>query len=533
MEDLFDEEQTRQVAYFPTELSKEGNRLRNKLIDNIRLPYVNKKNRISGGKLDYENVVNMAKGKIDEDELKAIYAEYEMTYNQLANSVNEYNKNPPPPKEKELTDEEKFKKKLDKLIVFDASYGNCESQTGFEKIVKSWPGLKSKTIEEWYDIYFNGIHSSPGWYINTSHSNKDISYTVYKSPNKRAKLAERLGLNLTKEEIYNEFDENEEISKSFPKKENKQYYLHKVWQPNSYIVDLMQSGKFIYLIAININTRYAYAKVMNREFSGNNGVTKYGTDRLKSATDYLRCLKSMIRSNEEIDDPDYKNMKSVIPMRVQYLTGDAEKAFGSEEAQSFYASHNIIWIECKRLRKGVYDNFYYNDPNQAPYVKRNQFRTDPMHSSLAIIDRFIRTLRDMAYNAEIGVIEPKDMKVLLELYNNAPHKTLSYYAGRETTPKEVQLKPELEKWIIRRVCQENFNIKKRDGFHINVNDPVKVYNEKDLLQKRRTLIQPGLYYVAGFEDGYYVIYNPDNLDDVQDMPRYRIAPAYVRKYRIT
>lgn len=31
----------------------------------------------------------------------------------------------------------------------------------------------------------------------------------------------------------------------------------------------MQSGKFIYLIAINVNTRYAYAEVMNQSFSVN------------------------------------------------------------------------------------------------------------------------------------------------------------------------------------------------------------------------------------------------------------------------
>lgn len=462
-----EEQKRKQVAYFPTELSKEANRFRNNLIENIKMPYFSK-GRIIGGKLEKEDVIKKAKNKLSKEELDAIYAEYSMTYDQIAESVTDYNIKPPEGP-KEIPDEQLFEKKLQELIVLDASYGNCISQTQFEKTVNKWPGKNSRPIEEWYSIYNNGVHSSPGWFLNTHHNSKDISYTVYKSPNKRAKLAERLGLELSYQDILDEFDETEEISSYFPLEENKKYYLHKVWKPNTYLIDLMQSGKFIYLIAINVNTRYAYAEVMNQSFSVNEGETRYGTDRLKATPEFLSCLSKMMNNN--------------VPMIVKYLTGDSEKSFGSETAKNFYSEHKIKWIPTKRLKKGTYHRFYYDDPNQSASVRRNMNHTDPLHSSLGIIDRFIRTLRDMAYNSKIAIIEPNDMDVLVELYNNAPHKTLSYYAGRQTTPKEVQLKPELEMWIMRRICQENFNVKKRDGFHININEPVKVYNEKDVLQK--------------------------------------------------
>ena len=60
---------------------------------------------------------------------------------------------------------------------------------------------------------------------------------------------------------------------------------------------------------------------------------------------------------------------------------------------------------------------------------RRRQKKDPMHSSLGIIDRVIRTLRDMAYNIKADVITPEIMEELVSQYNNAPHKTLLKLAG--------------------------------------------------------------------------------------------------------
>ena len=50
------------------------------------------------------------------------------------------------------------------------------------------------------------------------------------------------------------------------------------------------------------------------------------------------------------------------------------------------------------------------------------------------------------------------MIYIVDLYNNAPHDTLSKFACQLVSPNEVDSKPELEEFIVRRIQQENFNI---------------------------------------------------------------------------
>ena len=150
-------------------------------------------------------------------------------------------------------------------------------------------------------------------------------------------------------------------------------------------------------------------------------------------------------------------------------------------------------------------------------------KTEPLHSSLGIVDRVIRTLRDMAYNVEIDVIQPAEMKRLVELYNNSPHTTLSYYAGEQISPLMAQNDSVLEKFIMRRICQENFNVKSQDGYKIPMGEIVKVYNNFDKFDKRRSVIQPGNYYVSDYKNGLYEITDYDT-NDTQLLPRARIQP---------
>ena len=164
------------------------------------------------------------------------------------------------------------------------------------------------------------------------------------------------------------------------------------------------------------------------------------------------------------------------------------------------------------MNMGVYPDFMSREQKQA--------KTDPMHGSLGILDRVIRTLRDMAYNMQVGIIKPGIMKELVNQYNNAPHKTLSKYAGMEVTPKMVQDDKELEEFIVRRICQQNYEIMHRPGFKLDEGTSVKVYNEKDSMMKRRSIIQPGRFTVKGFKNGLYQVADANNK--IQLIPRYKI-----------
>ena len=287
----------------------------------------------------------------------------------------------------------------------------------------------------------------------------------------------------------------------FPLKQNvKKYALHKVASRNTYLIDLMFEQKFVYLVAININTRYLFVELMNKVINPNKNA--YGNKNTKTTAKYIRCLENMMING----------------MSVNYLSGDSEKCFTSNDAQNFYFANNITFIPVERLNK-TQNVFRVNQHT----MSNAKLRTIPNHNSLGIIDRVIRTIRDMAYHMEVNVITPQIMPDIVLQYNSAPHQTLSYYAGFDVSPKMVNDDAELENYIVRKICQENYNIKSQYGFDLAKGTKVKIYNEKDPMIKRRSLIQPGDFEVDAFTNGMYRIKNTNNNKIIM-LPRTKIAP---------
>ena len=257
----------------------------------------------------------------------------------------------------------------------------------------------------------------------------------------------------------------------------------------------MYCDQLLYIIAININTRYLYAELLNYRV----GQNAYSHRSLRSKQSVLKAFKKMQDRG----------------LKANYLSGDAEKAFLSlANDEEIKEVAGIKWIPVKRLLMGHYPYFM-------PNMRKRQ-KKDPMHNSLGIIDRVIRTLRDMAYNIKVDVITPDVMNELVKQYNNAPHRTLSQLAGYSVSPIDVQKNKNLEKFIVRRICQNNYNVKNQPGFELQPNQEVYVYNEKDTLMKRRSITQPGNYVITGFEDGYYKIEGDE--DSPQFIPRYKLLP---------
>ena len=150
-------------------------------------------------------------------------------------------------------------------------------------------------------------------------------------------------------------------------------------------------------------------------------------------------------------------------------------------------------------------------------------KSEPLHSSLGLIDRVIRTIRDMAYNMEVEIITPDVMAEILKQYNHAPHKTLSKYAGFDVSPYMAQTNPDLEEFIVRRISAENYRIQSQPSFKLKPGTKVKVYNENSAMMKRRSKIQPGEYYVEEFKDGLWTVRDEKNTR--QRIPRYKLAPS--------
>jgi hypothetical protein len=144
------------------------------------------------------------------------------------------------------------------------------------------------------------------------------------------------------------------------------------------------------------------------------------------------------------------------------------------------------------------------------------------HTSLGILDRMARTLRDMAYYKKVREITPEVMNELLRFYNMAPHSTLSKVMGFDVRPLDVENDPKLEEEIARRLIAQNHEIKDRKGFVLEPGSTVEVYNAPTGMNKRRTAVRPTQWTVNRFNGGFYSLRNANGEELLE--PRAKIRP---------
>ena len=305
----------------------------------------------------------------------------------------------------------------------------------------------------------------------------------------------------------------DETINSFPLKKNlKRYGLHMVALPYRYLADLMfENMTYCYLVMININTRKLWVIQTNFAKPTEDDLQNLSDEELK------KKIREGMKSSESIINAMNQLMKQ--GMKIKYIRGDGESAFNSQLTKGFYDRNNIIPCFNVPRIKTTFPSFM-NDYNM---VKKQ--KTEPNHSSLAIIDRVIRTLREMAYNMQIRLITPDIMKQLVYLYNNSPHSTLSKYAGQLVSPNDVDNDPELEDFITRRIKQENYTIMNSPGFDLSKGANVDIYNVDSSMAKRRTLKQTGKYKVTGRKGVMFEV-TDDKTGEKQIVPRYKLAPRF-------
>ena len=148
-------------------------------------------------------------------------------------------------------------------------------------------------------------------------------------------------------------------------------------------------------------------------------------------------------------------------------------------------------------------------------------KTYPMHNSLSLIDRVSRTIRDMAYNLGYQIIFPELMLKIIYIYNHSPHNTLSKLLNRRISPIEIYQNKNLQNIIIQKLNNQSKKIFHQNKFLIPENTLVNVYNEKNHLIKRRTVIRPDLYKIININGTMYKLQNVKNNEEII-LPRYKI-----------
>ena len=369
--------------------------------------------------------------------------------------------------------------KFDKLLADRAVINGRMTKSAFIEMVNDLP--RDRPIEDAYNYYnqqLQLISQTNPIQINNDYSLDKVYVAGFKDKNKY-KFYDR-ELKQIPSQITNYFPS---ISENL-----KRYGLHKIAPKGTYIIDEMSYNEFTYLVAINVNTRYLIIELINDVIKG--GIKKAN---VKSTQLYLRCLIKII-----------KKVKDTNP--IKYIISDSDRAFSSNLAKEFYKNNNIIFRQVPRML--VIDEELLN----------KVVKTDPLHSSLSILDRVIRTIRDMCYNANLKMT-PNVINEMVNQYNHAPHKTLTNIFGFPVSPLMVQRDKNMEEYIVMKLNKENILTKLDNGYDIPIGTHVKIYNGKRNLGKRRIFVIEGV--IKKKLNGLYLV--STEYGDVK-VPRYMISP---------
>jgi hypothetical protein len=225
-------------------------------------------------------------------------------------------------------------------------------------------------------------------------------------------------------------------------------------------------------VFIGTNSRYAVVKPL----------------RNKNASSVLETIRSFVEEFEPVK-----------------LTSDEEAAFKSETILSYLESKEVLVM----------------------------FVEDKNHTTLGIIDRFTRTIRDLntpresstkqSHDKEFRVFTNEKMQKLVNIYNNSEHSSIG------CTPKEMHNDFDLEKeYILDCLKKRDKQKNKVEDFELNEGDFVRyILPRHDGISKKRHRLSPEMYKI---EERVGVMYSLIAADgSVITKPRHKLVKAHSRQ----
>ena len=313
--------------------------------------------------------------------------------------------------------------------------------------------------------------------------------------------------------LYDDFDKNKYQAvkhyNDFSVKDSKKDYSLRTYSKvkNTFIGDIFfESNKAAFLLLINVNTRYAYAyqlgEVNTKEIINVDDNNK--EYEMTYATNGKKTNESLIKAFEQhLSNPEHK---------INILRFDGEKAVQSNKFKKLLKDNNIVFV---------------------PAITE-------AHTSLSLIDRLCRTIRDIAFNLNYpGIYSQQQMDIILNFYNKSRHETLTKVIFKShpeikqqltggifspppfISPAMVNDSDELEKIFVEECMKHNFNIISSRDYKLDMDDKVKITSEKSKLGKKRSILDKDLYKVSGMKGNIYELTNTKTNKKVYK-PRFEI-----------
>lgn len=336
---------------------------------------------------------------------------------------------------------------------------------------------RTMTNKEMYEFYISCLPKKvikPKTTIKktiNSFANKSVfNGNPWKSSRKANEFMERNKWTIEDRENW----KSEQLADSFDfKKQSKKYMLRTIAPRHSFIIDYFFPGKFSYLLAVNINTRKAYA-------IPSPSIVQTGENR------YTKTL-----TNNKTTETAISQLKKLLEQtKIKFILCDQEAAFKSDDFHKLCSKNGIKIIHyIKNNIKGLIET---NDTSRGN------------HGALSILDRLCRTIRRMNYNLDNSTdIPPNIMERLIQEYNNSTHKTLSDIVGYPISPNKVDENKRIEDEIVFNRIRDNLKIKLKNDYNI-IGQNCRCLNESGKFDKVKNKLLPGIWKIVGTEHGLFI-----------------------------
>ena len=247
--------------------------------------------------------------------------------------------------------------------------------------------------------------------------------------------------------------------------------LKQIQPLDTWIVDFVQfpgigGRKLWFILFCEFNSRYLVLFPTNKVISDEAYESQYGR---MLAVDFVKVIDTMVSENH-----------------VQKLIGDADVVFNS----------NIVLEKLDKL-----DIKYQFQPSDTAG-----------HTHTAILDRAVRTLRDMLFNLKIKEVSPNDLKNVVHIYNTTRHDTLTKMLGFPATPMLLHKNKSLQLLFVRRLRSANWLKVHEQGYVIKDGSNVFVRAKYKPFEKKRADVRQDTYEVRRHWGPTYLLKNKTTGD---------------------
>ena len=267
--------------------------------------------------------------------------------------------------------------------------------------------------------------------------------------------------------------------------------LKLVYAPDTWIMDTIEFKgpiKMLYLFLIEANTRYLIAEAGN----------------------VIERAESLEQTRTKLSWREVQNrlvwvLEKLRPRGIKTLITAKDPAYVNRDSKRFFE-----WAHIK-------------------HVAMTPEQTGHIHTS--ILDRCVRTIRDMIFNLglEGKELPPPLIQQIVKIDNETRHETLSQLLGFPATPKMVHEREELELLLLRNLRGINYSKRQQKYYRIPLGTKVFIRTiVKDRFQKKRAQVEPSRYTVIDRKGALSTLEN-DEGKIVENVPRSNIK--FTRKYR--